>query len=281
MCEFCLKHGEGKKWYLQAKNYSDDLLSDIRRRRFIEGFLSDTDGIKEKAARIDKLDDAPGFVRRIMSKLITAKMKRLHYGQVLPIEDVERILEMVGAVVRVACLCRHVTLGQEKRYCYAVTLKPDGGSLGEIVHSLDKSFLAGPDTPDMEKLGRDEALAAMREHEKEGLCHTVWTFGTPFIAGICNCDRADCLAMRCTVTHATPVMFRAEYVGEIDPDACTGCRQCMRVCQFGAITYSAANQKANIDPRRCYGCGICRSVCPKNAIRLQDRASVPLAAKLW
>ena len=39
MCEFCVKHGEGEKWYLQAKNYSDDLLSDIRRRRFIEESL--------------------------------------------------------------------------------------------------------------------------------------------------------------------------------------------------------------------------------------------------
>ena len=26
MCEFCTKHGEGKKWYLQMKNYSRELL---------------------------------------------------------------------------------------------------------------------------------------------------------------------------------------------------------------------------------------------------------------
>ena len=32
MCEFCLKHGEGEKWYLQAKNYSEDLMSDLRPR---------------------------------------------------------------------------------------------------------------------------------------------------------------------------------------------------------------------------------------------------------
>ncbi|MGA2151707.1 MAG: 4Fe-4S ferredoxin, partial [Geobacteraceae bacterium] len=38
MCEFCLKHGEGEKWYLQAKNYSEDMLSDLRRRRFIAQF---------------------------------------------------------------------------------------------------------------------------------------------------------------------------------------------------------------------------------------------------
>ena len=36
MCEFCHKHGEGKRWYLKAENYSDDLLSDLK-RLFIEG----------------------------------------------------------------------------------------------------------------------------------------------------------------------------------------------------------------------------------------------------
>ena len=281
MCEFCLKHGEGKKWYLQAKNYSDDLLSDMRRRRFIERFLSDTEGLKKGAGRLDKLDDAPKLVRKVIGKLITARMKRLHYGQVLPIEDVERIFRMVGSVVRVACICRHVTLGQEKRYCYGVALKPDGGRFYEIVRDLDQSFVTGPDAAGVEELSKEEAIASLRDHEREGLCHTVWTFGTPFIAGICNCDRSDCLAMRCTVTHSVPVMFRAEYVGVVDAEVCKGCRQCMRVCQFGAITYSAANQKVSIDPRRCYGCGICRAVCPQNAIRLEPRAKDPIAAKLW
>ena len=39
MCEFCHKHGEGEKWYLQAKNYSEDLLSDLKRRKFIHDFF--------------------------------------------------------------------------------------------------------------------------------------------------------------------------------------------------------------------------------------------------
>ena len=38
MCEFCVSHGDGEKWYLQAKNYSDDLLSDIKRQKFIKHF---------------------------------------------------------------------------------------------------------------------------------------------------------------------------------------------------------------------------------------------------
>jgi NAD-dependent dihydropyrimidine dehydrogenase PreA subunit len=281
MCEFCLKHGEGKKWYLQAKNYSDDLLSDVRRRRFIEDFFTDTDALRRGVERLGRLDRVPGPLRHLIGRMISGRMKKVHYGQVVPIEDVERIFGMMNSIVRVACICRHITLGKEKRYCYGVTLSPDGGKFVEILRGLDKSFLNGPDAAGHEVLSKDEAVAALREHEHEGLCHTVWTFRAPFIGGVCNCDRADCLAMRCTVTEDVPLMFRAEYVAEVDPDACVGCRQCMRVCQFGAMSYSASNRKVSIDQKWCYGCGICRSACQKNAIRLQERSRVPAAANRW
>ena len=280
MCEFCLKHGEGKKWYLQAKNYSDDLLSDLRRRKFIEGFLT-SNGLTRDVGRLDRLDKVPRSIRGLISRMISRRMKAVHYGQVLPIEDVERIFGMMKSIVRTACICRHVTLGKEKRYCYGVSLSPDGGEFAKIVRGLDKSFLNGPDTAGQEVMSNEQALATFREHEQEGLCHTVWTFRAPFIGGICNCDRADCLAMRCTVTQGVPVMFRAEYVAEVDPDACVGCRQCMRVCQFGAMAYSASNHKVAIDQQGCYGCGICRSACQKNAIRLRERAGVQAAAHRW
>jgi len=281
MCEFCLKHGEGKKWYLQAKNYSDDLLSDIRRRKFIESFLTDTQSLKKGLERFEKLQKAPNLVRAIVSRLISRKMKKIHFGQVVPIEDIEQIFGFVNSIVRVACLCRHITLGSEKRYCYGVSIEPDGGKFGQIVQGLDGSFLQGPDTSGFERLTKDQTISALRDHEREGLCHSVWTFYSPFIAGVCNCDRSDCLAMRCTVTEGVPIMYRAEYVAVVDPDKCNGCRQCMRVCQFGAIAYSAANKKTVIDPKRCYGCGICRSVCAKDAIGLEPRSNVPVAATLW
>jgi len=292
MCEFCLKHGEGKKWYLQAKNYSDDLLSDVRRRKYIENFFTDIDSHKKGLGRLEKLQKAPSFIRAIAGRLISRKMKKVHYGQVVPIEDIEQIFGFVNSIVRVACFCRHLTLGSEKRYCYGLSLVPDGGKFGEIVAGLDSSFLNGPDTDGFEKLSKDEAVSALRSHEKEGLCHSVWTFHAPFIAGVCNCDRpfiagvcncdrSDCLAMRCTVTEGIPVMFRAEYVAGVDPGRCNVCRQCMRLCQFGAISYSVSNKKAVIDQRQCYGCGICRSVCAKDAIHLEARRNVPATAKLW
>lgn len=281
MCEFCVQHGEGEKWYLHAKNYSDDLLSDLRRRQFIEKFFSDPDALARDAEGLERLEKAPRFIKSIYSRIITQKYKKIHFGQVVPIEEVEKIFGFVNTINRLACICRHVRLGKEKRYCYGVSLAPDGGEFAAIVRGLDHSFLSGPDAPGVEKLTKNEALSALQDHEHEGLCHTVWTFHPPFIGGICNCDRSDCLAMRASVTHGVPVMFRGEYVAQVDPEQCVGCRECMAVCQFGAVTYSAANKKSAIDERRCYGCGVCRAVCENEAIRLEDRKKVPVAANLW
>lgn len=281
MCEFCLKHGEGKKWYLQAKNYSDDLLSDVRRRRFIEEFASAPESLARDAQRMDRLKKAPRFIRSMITRIITRRMKKVHFGQVVPIEEIEEIFNFANSIVRVACICRHISIGKEKRYCYGISLKPNGGMLAEIMRGIEKSFLNGPYAAGFETLTKDEAISAFHTHEQEGLCHSVWTFHTPFIGGICNCDRSDCLAMRSTVTNAIPVMFRAEYVAKVNPEECTGCKECMRICQFGAVTYSASNKKAVIDQMWCYGCGVCRSVCKKNAIQLEERINVPVAANLW
>jgi len=281
MCEFCHRHGEGRKWYLRAENYSDDLLSDVRRRAFIERFFSEPEALRENLEKLKRLDRVPAFVRGALIRALSSRQKRTHFGQVVPIEDLERILEFVNTVVRLPCICRKVTLGREEQYCYGLSLSPAEGEFSRIVRGLASDYLAGPDTSGFEVLSAGEALRALREHEREGLCHTVWTFRAPFIFGLCNCDRSDCIAMRATVGHGFPVMFRAEYLAAIDLEKCGGCRECMRVCPFGAIVWSAATKTASVDVRRCYGCGICRSVCSRNAVSLPDRASVPAAAGLW
>lgn len=281
MCDFCHKHGEGKKWYLQAKNYSEDMLSDLRRRRFIEKFSSNLDSLEREYEGMKKLDGMPGFLRRVISWNATRKMKKVHFGQVVPIEDMERIFEFVNSIVRVPCICRHIKLGQEQRFCYGISVGPNGGKMAEIMKGLDSSFVQGVYMQGMEKKTKEEALAEFRKYEKQGCCHTIWTFVTPFIGGICNCDKADCLAMISTVTYQTPVMFRSEYVAGTDWDLCNGCRKCMLVCQFGALEISAANNKVSIDPRRCYGCGICRSLCDQDAIALQPRSEHAIASNYW
>lgn len=281
MCEFCHKHGEGKKWYLNAQNYAQDMLSDMRRREFIKDFLGHPEDLRHSLDRLARLERVPELKRQSMSAAVTERQKPLHFGQVLPLEDIAEIFKFATSITRSACICRHITEGGDYPYCYGISLAPRGGAMRELVGEIDASYLAGSDPSGLDELTPEQALQAMAEHEKEGLCHSVWTFVTPFIGGICNCDRPHCAAMISTVDHDVKMMFRAEYVAAADPDLCTGCRACMRVCQFDAIAFQNDDCKVAIDQARCYGCGICRSVCPKGAIRLRARSEAPVAAELW
>jgi len=53
----------------------------------------------------------------------------------------------------------------------------------------------------------------------------------------------------------------------IDPDKCTGCKVCLQVCTYGAIT-GRKKQVHVIDTQLCQKCGICRSECKFDAIRV-------------
>lgn len=282
MCEFCHQHGEGKKWYLNANNYAEDLMSDLGRRRFITRFFENPGHLAKGERALTALDVMPDFLWKGVRRKITAKQKPRHFGQVVPLEDIECILALTTSVVRVACLCRHVaTGGREQRYCFGVSMSPDGGGMAGLLREIDASYLVGPHAGGLESMPKDKALALIRESEREGNCHTVWTFLTPFLAGICNCSLPSCYAMKTTVGHKTPVFFRGEYVARVDGERCTGCGLCAARCGFKAFEPRKKKDKAAIDERKCYGCGICRGACPTGAIALVDREDVPAAAGLW
>ena len=268
MCEFCTQHGEGKKWYLRVENYSRELLDQDGRREYMAEFLNGFERrVPPEIAQVEALSRTP--LAWPMRLFLTRRQKLNHFGQVIPLEEVERILGLVAGVIRLPCVCRKVTAGRtDARYCYGLTLDD------RLRESLDDSL-------SLEVLNPPEALDSLRKLDKEGLVHSIWTFKTPYIGGLCNCDQ-DCMAFR--ITHERRYfqnMFRAEYVATVEAEACNGCRICLRQCQFGAMRYSSANKKVLIDPRACYGCGVCRAACQREAIRLQPRASVPVAAGIW
>lgn len=57
----------------------------------------------------------------------------------------------------------------------------------------------------------------------------------------------------------------------IDPERCTGCGLCVRVCPAG--TLSIRDGKAEVNGSRSMGCGHCQAVCPAGAVRVEGLAA--------
>ncbi|MCU0371513.1 MAG: 4Fe-4S binding protein [Bacteroidales bacterium] len=233
MCEFCTQHGEGRTWYLNAKNYAAELSAELDRKNFISHFYRD---VIEKGNRQVTFLEKP-IMKRIgipaaVKKQLISDNKKVHFGQVVPIEDVEKIIDMATSVTRVACGCRWAKEKKESRLCYGLTM-----GMPEWHSYLDMDYFGSPEVSHQEYLSKEEAIKSIRETDKKGYVHSVWTFGTPFIGALCNCESEYCLAMRTTVGLNMPAMFRAEYVARTVYDNCNGCKACVEKCQFGAIDF--------------------------------------------
>ncbi|HET7142880.1 MAG TPA: hypothetical protein VFI68_02565 [Anaerolineales bacterium] len=106
MCEFCTQHGEGEKWYLTMENYSRDLLDQNERRKYAAEFLNGFDKrVPKSIKQLDKIRKTP--LMKLAKPALTRMQKQDHYGQVVPMEDVEKIFDMVQGG---PCAC-HVCAG--------------------------------------------------------------------------------------------------------------------------------------------------------------------------
>lgn len=280
MCQFCVQHGDGQRWYLNAENYVADLESDIERHEYVVGFVKGFEKMRDRANMATKLlDVAPERLTAPVRERITRNQQEHHFGQPVPIEECERVFELATSIVQLPCVCRNAASTPEEGFCLAVTALPMDATLREAF----SGFTDGPDTAGLQRLTKDEAMAVLRRCESEGLMHSVWTFKTPFIGAICNCDiGSGCMAMNMTVGHDIKVMWRGESVIALSAEECTGCRACVKHCPFGAIDAPAdKGAPISVRMRDCYGCGVCRAVCRTGALSLVPRETVPEVALLW
>ena len=289
MCKFCTEHGEGKKWYLEIKNYADELLyeelsSDQKEivgvttrveylNDLFENFIMPAMSVvPEKPGEPESEPSSSGFPEVLPSEDEALGARQLeHFGQLLPIEDVEEVIDIASSITRMACGCRFVSTGKkDERYHFGLMVDRRG-TLGKFPDAASS----------LEVLEKEEAKSMFREYDQEGLMHIVWTAVTPYVMALCNCDH-DCLNYKGFIEKkGVPRFFRGEYVSQVDLDLCTGCKSCMTQCQFGAQFYSSTLSKVYIDPTRCFGCGVCRAACADGAIALVPRQEVAEAANVW
>lgn len=278
MCQFCVEHGEGKRWYLQAKNYSADLNSDLERRAYVVDFISGFDEMRSKAVTAGEvLGKLPRPIARLGKNAISQHQQKNHFGQPLPIEDVEQVFDLATSITVIPCICRmHEPNRTAEEVCVLVTTNPVDSVLMDGFRDYD----GGPELDDFRTVTKDEAMELMRSCEERGLMHSIWTFKTPFTAAICNCNLSSgCMSMKLTAGYDIKVMWRGETVAILDSEACINCGACAKACPFSAI--AATRGGITLHAEKCWGCGICRSACRVGSISLAERSATPEVAGIW
>ncbi|MBI9014558.1 MAG: ATP-binding protein [Clostridiales bacterium] len=80
----------------------------------------------------------------------------------------------------------------------------------------------------------------------------------------CDVDASNLHLMFPTKVNHT-YKFSGAKVIQVDEKKCMGCKKCVEVCRFGALTF---NDGLIIDDLKCEGCGACRWVCRASALSL-------------
>jgi len=92
MCEFCRKHGQGNRWYLNPDSYSDEMMEDPARQKLIEEVCGHgIDYYMDLTSRVTNLARWP-----VLGSLVRMATRRLaprqHGGRVVSLEDALEIV---------------------------------------------------------------------------------------------------------------------------------------------------------------------------------------------
>ncbi len=277
-----MKHGEGGKWYDNARLYSNELADEHNLREYLEeqwkametlfirkimGFSSIGLGYKMQMPIIGRVLRwaAERQIHREGSGRNPIQADG-HFGQVLPMEDAQHILGNLAAepICLNYCVCRWMQRGVKDAVCI------NFGQLSGVIEKLGRYVPS-----DKFYISREEAIEALERQNKKGYVASVWFQPVPYINAICSCESPECGGLRLRNDFGLKTVYKAEYIVEIDPDKCEGCKQCVSMCQFGALRYLPSIDRVIVNLDKCFGCGVCRHVCKHDAIKIIPRAEVP------
>ena len=283
MCDHCMKHGAGGKWYLNARSYSEEIATRYNLREFLlEQYRNFEQVSVRKVAGFSPVGHDHLFRMPIIGRVIRRSAEKLlhskrpprnpfrpegHIGQVVPLEDAVAILETCAAepIIEKNCMCRYMTRGEKEACCI------NFGVMSEIIDKLPRFI------PEKEKyhLSRREAVARFTEHNQKGYIGTIWYGPYPYINNLCSCKSPECAGIRPRVDFGILSIYKAEYAAAMHPGLCRGCNRCVARCPFGAITVDGTSDAPRIDQGKCFGCGVCRHACDTGALFLAPRAEIP------
>jgi heterodisulfide reductase subunit A len=109
-----------------------------------------------------------------------------------------------------------------------------------------------------------------------------------FIAGSCQGpkDIPDSVAQgAAAAANALSLIDRKQVeleptVALVNEESCSGCRICVGLCPYNAISFDESTNRATVQPALCKGCGVCVAACPSSAIEQQNFTNRQLLAEV-
>ncbi|MFW9846529.1 MAG: ATP-binding protein, partial [Candidatus Thorarchaeota archaeon] len=193
-----------------------------------------------------------------------------HFGQVLPIEDAAYIIEnlAVEPLTLNYCMCRYICRAEKDARCLIFGV--NSGVMDKIPRYIPENV--------KRPLDREDAVKIIDEFSQKGFVQSIWFHPVPLIGGLCSCEDPECMGIRLRLNYGLEILYKAEYVVQLNPDLCEGCKSCIGVCQFSALNYSPWKDRVVVNLDRCFGCGVCRNICPNGALTLMPRKTVTAVA---
>jgi NAD-dependent dihydropyrimidine dehydrogenase PreA subunit len=277
MCWLCEKYGNGGKWYLNPAHYARRLYK-VRKAQ-------------ETALGSDANPQEAGMGGGAINAIIQARLKgdreeeervknealekayTHHFAQVVTLDESLEIMDIAYPIAKMTCGCRRCIFAMPDNENFTCI------GIGPGMYKWERwpeTYRGG-----VEFLSPEEAKDWVRLADRKGFVHTIDTFGTPYIGGLCQCEYPGCMAIRNRIDYDFKFLLKGEYVVRVDEERCTGCQKCVPRCHFRAINFNIIHNKSYIDMAQCFGCGLCATECPVNAIYLIDRNSLPALRENW
>ena len=116
----------------------------------------------------------------------------------------------------------------------------------------------------------EEVKAVLKKAHEHGLIHMTFYNPNQHIYALCSCCECCCWELQVMKKYRRPdLTAHADYIAEVNHEACAQCGVCVQRCVFGAQEKTAENVVFHQD--RCYGCGLCVTHCPTGAITMKLR----------
>ncbi len=203
----------------------------------------------------------PAAIEKPKARTIVIKQEIHGRSTVLPYDEVMKLIDKTEYIATGTCVCRHQ------------------GDLLDRPCDKPKDNLCmifGPSAQFAQSYGfvnlvsKEEARQRIDEAEKAGLVHNYANSQDRYIDLLCNCCGCHCFLLRAAKRSPLPSQFViANWIMDIDDDACIGCGACIDRCWMEALKMDGDLVVRNFN--RCIGCGICRYVCPSDAMKLVRR----------